>query len=152
MVYCDHRQYIIRVMTITVNEWIALNEAALTFRYIRASGPGGQNVNKVASAVQLRFDVEASPALPGWVKARLKTLAGSRLTKAGVIVIEADRHRTQALNRDDAVARLVALIQKAAERKAFRVKTKPSQGAKKRRLESKKKRGDTKKLRGRVDY
>ena len=139
-------------MTITVNEWISLNEAALTFRYIRASGPGGQNVNKVASAVQLRFDVEASPALPGWVKARLKTLAGSRLTKNGVIVIDADRHRTQALNRDDAVARLVALIQKAAERKAFRVKTKPSQGAEKRRLESKKQRGNTKKLRGRVTY
>ena len=139
-------------MTRAVNEWIALNENALTFRYIRASGPGGQNVNKVASAVQLRFDVAASAVLPGWVKARLKTLAGSRLTKNGVIVIEADRHRTQALNREDAVARLVALIQKAAERKAFRVKTKPSPGAKKRRLESKKKRGDTKKLRGRVDY
>ena len=80
-------------MVIAVNEWISLNEGALTFRYIRASGPGGQNVNKVASAVQLRFDVEASPALPGWVKARLKTLAGSRLTKSGVIVIEADRYR-----------------------------------------------------------
>ena len=141
-----------RIMTLAVNDWISLNEKELRFRYIRASGPGGQNVNKVASAVPLRFDVEASPALPGWVKARLKTLAGSRLTKNGVIVIDADRHRTQALNRDDAVARLVALIQKAAERKAFRVKTKPSPGAKKRRLESKKKRGDTKKLRGRVDH
>ena len=139
-------------MAIPVNDQISLNENEVMFRYIRASGPGGQNVNKVASAVQLRFDVEASPSLPLWVKAKLKTLAGARLTKNGVIVIEADRHRTQALNRDDAVARLVALIQNAAKRKAFRVKTKPSLGAKKRRLESKKKRGDTKKLRGRVTY
>ena len=139
-------------MAIPVNDQISLQENEVMFRYIRASGPGGQNVNKVASAVQLRFDVEASSTLPFWVKARLKTLAGARLTKHGVIVIEADRHRSQALNRDDAVARLVALIQNAAKRKAFRVKTKPSLGAKKRRLESKKKRGDTKKLRGRVDH
>ena len=111
---------------------------------MRASGPGGQNVNKVASAVQLRFDAARSPALPDDVRARLMEMAGSRLTREGVIVISADRFRTQERNRADALERLVELIRAAAVRPAVRRATRPTLASKRRRLESKQRRAQTK--------
>lgn len=135
---------------IQITPTLAILPSEIGLSFIRASGPGGQNVNKVASAVQLRFDVRRSPSLPEAVKARLEKLAGSRLTLDGVIVFTASRYRTQEANRKDAIARLVALIAKAAEKPEFRVPTRPTLGAKKRRLESKTKRGAVKRLRGRA--
>jgi ribosome-associated protein len=120
----------------------------LSFSFIRASGPGGQNVNKVSSAVQLRFDLEGSPSLPAAMKTRAARLAGTRLTNDGIIVITADRHRTQALNRDDAIDRLVALLKDAAIPPKPRRKTRPTLASKTRRLDSKTKRGGVKRLRG----
>lgn len=133
---------------IPVTPRIALAEDELHFDYIRASGPGGQNVNKVSSAVQLRFDARRSPAYDDETRARLERLAGSRLTNDGVIVITAQRFRDQGRNRDDAVQRLVELIRQAAHRDKPRRPTKPSFGAKQRRLESKGKRSAVKKMRG----
>ncbi len=132
---------------IRITPHIAIEEDALVFAFLRASGPGGQNVNKVETAVQLRFDVEASTALDEAVKARLAKLAGQRLTKDGVLVIQAQRFRSQERNRADAVARLVALIAAAAEKPKPRVKTRPTRAAKERRVDSKVKRGETKRLR-----
>ena len=117
--------------------------------FIRASGPGGQNVNKLASAVQLRFDVRRSPRLPEEVRARLERLAGRRLTREGVLVINAQRHRTQERNRADARERLVDLIRRAAVAPAPRRPTKPTAGARERRLQSKKHRASIKGLRQR---
>jgi len=114
---------------------------------MRASGPGGQNVNKVATAAQLRFDLRSSPSLTEAVKVRAARLAGSRLTQAGEIVITADRHRTQALNRYDAVARPIELFAEAAVPPKPRRKTRPTLGSKLRRLEGKVKRGNVKRLR-----
>ncbi len=105
---------------------IVIDDRELEFRFIRASGPGGQNVNKVATAVQLRFDAARSPSLPDEVRARLIKLAGRRATSDGVLVIDARRHRTQVRNREDAQARLAALIHKAAEMRAPRKKTRPT--------------------------
>ena len=132
---------------IAITDHIAIDPAEIEVAFVRAAGPGGQNVNKVSSAVQLRFDIRHSPSLPGYVRAKAERLAGSRLTKDGVIVIQAMRHRTQELNRADAVERLVELLREASVRQAFRVKTKPSKAAKRRRVDTKTKRGAMKKLR-----
>jgi ribosome-associated protein len=135
---------------IQVTHRIALDEREIEESFVRASGPGGQNVNKLSTAVELRFDVRRSPSLPAAVKARLETLAGRRLTKDGVLVILAQRHRTQERNRADALERLLDLIREAAAPPPPpRRPTKPTAGSKRRRLESKTRRSTVKKLRGR---
>jgi len=135
---------------ITITDTLTVDEKELEFSFIRASGPGGQNVNKVSSAVQMRFDARRSPSLPDDVSARLQRLAGARLTLDGVIVITAGRHRTQERNRADAVARLVALITKAATPPAKRRPTRPPRASREQRLEAKARRGGIKSLRGRT--
>jgi ribosome-associated protein len=132
---------------IRITPSISIGEGELEEHFIRASGPGGQNVNKLASAVQLRFDVRRSPSLPEDVRARLERLAGRRLTREGVLVINAQRYRTQERNRDDARERLVDLIRRAAVVPAPRRPTKPSALARERRLQSKKHRAAIKGLR-----
>jgi ribosome-associated protein len=136
------------VPLIRVTNGVAIDEGDIVERFVRASGPGGQNVNKVASAVELRFDVAAS-SLPADVKERLRALAGHRMTEEGVLVIDSREHRTQAKNRDAARARLLALLQHAARRPKLRTATKPSAGARERRLTVKKRRGDIKAARRR---
>ncbi|HEV2000137.1 MAG TPA: alternative ribosome rescue aminoacyl-tRNA hydrolase ArfB [Xanthobacteraceae bacterium] len=133
---------------IRVTERIQLHEHELEEHFIRASGPGGQNVNKLSTAVQLRFDVRRSPALPPEVRARLAVLAGRRLSGAGVLVITAQNHRTQEANRREARARLFDLIRRAAVAPKKRRPTRPTVGAKRRRLDSKTRRGRIKSLRG----
>jgi ribosome-associated protein len=128
---------------------LSLDERELSESFIRASGPGGQNVNKVASAVQLRFDARASPSLPEPVKARLARLAGSRMTEDGVLVITAQRFRSQERNRADARDRLVALVRRAAEPPRPRRKTAPSKAQREQRLATKAHRADTKQQRRR---
>ncbi|HKF10091.1 MAG TPA: alternative ribosome rescue aminoacyl-tRNA hydrolase ArfB [Xanthobacteraceae bacterium] len=132
---------------IRITPSISIGEGELEEHFIRASGPGGQNVNKLSSAVQLRFDVRRSPSLPEGVRARLEQLAGRRLTREGVLVINAQRYRTQERNRDDARERLVDLIRRAAVPPAPRRPTKPSRLARERRLQSKKHRAAIKGLR-----
>jgi ribosome-associated protein len=132
---------------IRINETIAIDEREIGESFIRASGPGGQNVNKLSTAVQLRFDVRHSPSLTDGVRARLARLAGKRLTKEGVLVITAQRHRTQERNRDDALARLIDLIARAAIAPTPRRKTRPTAAARARRLEGKKRRSTIKSLR-----
>ena len=132
---------------IRITHSIAIDEGELDESFVRASGPGGQNVNKLSSAVQLRFDVRHSPNLPPDVRARLERLAGSRLTREGVLIISGQRHRTQERNRQDARDRLVALIRQAAVVPVKRRKTKPTRASREKRIESKKRRGNIKGLR-----
>lgn len=132
---------------LSITPSLRLDPAELTISFIRASGPGGQNVNKVSTAAQLRFGLDRSPSLPEPLKARARRIAGSRLTSDGEIVITADRYRTQALNRDDAVARLLELLREAAIPPKPRRATRPTLASKTRRLDSKSKRGGVKKLR-----
>ena len=132
---------------IEVSSTVKIDDSELQLEFIRASGPGGQNVNKVSSAVQLRFDVRASPNLTVEVKERLVKLAGIRMTQDGVLVIEAKRYRSQEHNRLDAIQRLVVLIQKALERPEIRRKTRPSFSARAARVDEKKHRGAIKRTR-----
>jgi ribosome-associated protein len=136
-----------------VSDTVAIDERDLEERFVRSSGPGGQNVNKVATAVELRFDPEKCPDLSHAQKARLARLAGHRMTDEGIVVIKADRFRTQDMNRSDARARLVELIKAALVAPKPRIKTKPSRSSRQKRTDSKVKRGEVKKLRrARVDF
>jgi len=130
-----------------VTAHIAIDEREIEEQFVRASGPGGQNVNKLSTAVQLRFDARHSPSLPNDVRLRLERLAGSRLTRDGVLVIIAQRHRTQTRNRQDALERLLDLIRRAAVAPVKRRPTRPTKASRERRIEGKKRRAGIKRLR-----
>jgi ribosome-associated protein len=132
---------------IEVTDSISIGDDEIQVEYVQSSGPGGQNVNKVATAAQLRFDVRNSPSLPEDVRRRLERLVGKRLTAAGVLVIEARRYRTQEQNRQDAIDRLVSLVRKAAEKPKTRRKTRPTAASVQKRLESKRRRSEIKRMR-----
>ena len=138
---------------IHVTQAIVIDEREIHLEFVRASGPGGQNVNKVATSVQLRFDVGNSPSLPEEVRHRMIRLAGKKITSDGVLIIEAKRFRTQEKNRQDAIDRLIKLIIKASEKPKSRRKTKPTLASKKRRLDTKRHRSQIKSRRGCIhDY
>ncbi|MBX9828321.1 MAG: aminoacyl-tRNA hydrolase [Xanthobacteraceae bacterium] len=132
---------------IRITDHISIDESEIEESFVRSSGPGGQNVNKLSTAVQLRFDVRRSPSLPNDVAIRLMRLAGKRMTKDGVLVLIAQNHRTQERNRAEALERLVALVQEAAVRPVPRRATKPTKASKERRIEGKKRRSGIKNLR-----
>ena len=134
-------------MAIRITDDIAIDENEITESFVRSSGPGGQNVNKLSTAVQVRFDVRRSPSLPNDVAVRLMRLAGKRMTKDGVLVLIAQNQRTQERNRSDARERLIAMIKEAAVRPVPRRATKPSKSQKRERLEGKKRRSGVKELR-----
>ena len=133
-----------------VTPGLVIDESELDERFVRASGPGGQNVNKVATAVELRFDVANSRTLPPDVRERLRVLAGTRMTSNGVLLIDARRHRTQAQNREDARLRLTELLRQALVKPKRRRKTRPTKSSVEKRVQSKKRRAETKRSRGKV--
>lgn len=135
---------------IEITPSLSIDDNEIQLDFIRSSGPGGQNVNKVATAAQLRFNVDASINLPDEVKQRLRSIARNRMTEDGVLIIEAKRYRTQEQNREDAIARLVALISQATERPKPRRKTKPTAASQAERIEGKKRRGAIKRSRRRT--
>ncbi len=132
---------------ITITRTLSIDEKEIQIHFVRASGPGGQNVNKVATAVQLRFDVGDSTSLPDNVRTRLTRLVGKRITQEGILIIDARQYRTQERNREDALARLVNLLRRATEKQKPRKKTRPTKASKEQRIERKKLRGSVKKMR-----
>lgn len=139
------------IIMIKITDKIHIEDWEITESFMRSSGPGGQHVNKVSSAVELRFEAERSPNLPSFVKTKLRKIAGRKWTKDGAIIITAEKHRYQPLNRALALKKLKKLILEATERPKYRIKTRPTKASQRRRVDSKIKRGQIKLLRGKID-
>jgi len=140
-----------QIIMIKINDTITIEDWEITESFMRSSGPGGQHVNKVSSAVELRFEAERSPNLSSFVKTRLRKIAGRKWTKDGALIITAEKHRLQPLNRALAVEKLIALITEATKRPKYRIKTRPTKASQRRRIDSKTKRSQIKALRGKVN-